>query len=187
LDFPEGLAVDTANNEIVVANIDNNSITVYSRTATGNVAPLRTISGGATGLSDPAFPAISTSPTATVTLSGSGFHTGQTITYEARLTPGSSPTQVDIYLGCLLPDGATFLSLIQVSPGIVTFSLGPAPIPFLAGVLLTPLVVPFSHTFTGTEPIGTYFAYAGLAVAGSNPVLPANQLALNIQPFQFSP
>jgi hypothetical protein len=109
------------------------------------------------------------------------------ITYEATLTPGSSPTRVDIYLGCLLPDGATFLSLVQVPPGIVTFGLGPAPIPFQANVALTPLVVPFQYTFMGFEPVGTYFTYAGLVVVGSNPVLPVNQLALNIQPFQFSP
>jgi hypothetical protein len=40
---PAGLAVDTVNNEILVANIS--SITVYSLTASGNVPPLRTISG----------------------------------------------------------------------------------------------------------------------------------------------
>jgi len=29
---------------------------------------------------------------------------GQTLTYQATLTPGFAPTQVDIYLGALLPD-----------------------------------------------------------------------------------
>jgi len=47
---PEGLALDTVHNEIVVAN--NESITVYRRTDDGNVAPLRTISGDKTGLDD---------------------------------------------------------------------------------------------------------------------------------------
>ena len=51
LDEPIGLAVDTVNNEILVANI--NSIRVYSRDADGNVAPLRTISGASTGLMNP--------------------------------------------------------------------------------------------------------------------------------------
>ena len=39
------------NNEVLVAN--DSSITIYSRTASGNVAPLRTISGPSTGLMGP--------------------------------------------------------------------------------------------------------------------------------------
>jgi hypothetical protein len=42
-----------AQDELFVANIGNNSITVYSRAATGNTAPLRTLSGAATGLNEP--------------------------------------------------------------------------------------------------------------------------------------
>ena len=51
LSFPEGLAVDTVNNEIVVANLD--SITVYSRDASGDTAPVRKISGSSTDLAQP--------------------------------------------------------------------------------------------------------------------------------------
>jgi hypothetical protein len=131
---------------------------------------------------------MSTSPTAAVALNGSGFHTGQTITYQATLIPGSAPTQVDIYLGCLLPDGVTFLSLVlQPQAGIAT-TAGPSPIPFMAGVTLTEaLMVPFSYMFKGTEPVGKYVTYAGLAVAGSDPFQPANQLSLGVQAFQFTP
>jgi len=43
-----GLVVDTVNNELVVTNINTNSITVYPRTASGNTAPIRTLSGAAT-------------------------------------------------------------------------------------------------------------------------------------------
>lgn len=58
---PQGIAVDTTNNEIALANEgDANavpvippSITIYGRLATGNVAPLRTITGASTGLSKP--------------------------------------------------------------------------------------------------------------------------------------
>ena len=50
---PVGLALDTVNNEVMVANRDTGSVTVHSRTASGNVAPLRTISGTATGLVRP--------------------------------------------------------------------------------------------------------------------------------------
>ena len=55
---PAGLAVDTVNREILVANIS--SITVYSLTASGNAAPLRTISGDATGLAQPIGLAVDT-------------------------------------------------------------------------------------------------------------------------------
>src|SRR5262249_48030290 len=59
LRLPWGLVVDTVHNEVIVANEGVEigpvppSITVYSRTANGNVAPLRTIKGSATGLSGP--------------------------------------------------------------------------------------------------------------------------------------
>src|SRR3990172_1263225 len=42
-----------AQEEIFVANRDANSVTVYARTANGNVAPMRTLSGAATGLNQP--------------------------------------------------------------------------------------------------------------------------------------
>jgi hypothetical protein len=42
-----------AQDELFVANIGNNSITVYSRTASGDSPPLRTLSGAATGLNEP--------------------------------------------------------------------------------------------------------------------------------------
>ena len=39
--------------EIFVTNSDGNSVTVYNRTAAGNIAPLRTLIGPATGLASP--------------------------------------------------------------------------------------------------------------------------------------
>jgi DNA-binding beta-propeller fold protein YncE len=42
----QALAVDTANNELLVANgSNNNSVTVYDRTASGNTAPIRALTG----------------------------------------------------------------------------------------------------------------------------------------------
>lgn len=51
LSWPQGVYVDTVDDEIGVADL-NNAVMVYSRTANGNVAPLRTILGASTGLSD---------------------------------------------------------------------------------------------------------------------------------------
>jgi DNA-binding beta-propeller fold protein YncE len=53
-----GLAVDTVNNEIFVNNIT--SIMVFGRTDSGNIAPLRTISGVSTGLNGPEGLAVDT-------------------------------------------------------------------------------------------------------------------------------
>jgi hypothetical protein len=56
LDSPIGIALDLANDEVIVSNTSNPgtstnaSITVFSRGADGNVAPLRTIAGSSTGL-----------------------------------------------------------------------------------------------------------------------------------------
>jgi hypothetical protein len=140
-----------------------------------------------TALTGPITVGAAQPPSAAVLLNGSVFHTGQQLTYQATLTPGSTPTQVDIYLGALLPDGVTFASLMQVSPGVISFALGPSPIPFSANVTLTEAVILFSYTFNGFEPVGTYFMYAGLVIAGSNPLLPENQLSVAVQSFQFIP
>jgi len=126
-------------------------------------------------------------PSAGVALNRSVVRTGQTITYQATLTQGATPAQVDIYLGALLPDGVTFLSLVQVSPGVISIAVGPSPIPFSANVTLTQAVVPFSYTFTGFEPAGTYITYAGLVVAGTDPFQFENQHSLAVLVFQFIP
>jgi DNA-binding beta-propeller fold protein YncE len=53
LDWPMGVAVDEANNEIYVANNGDNSLLVFKRTANGNVQPDRVIRGAATGIKGP--------------------------------------------------------------------------------------------------------------------------------------
>jgi len=53
LDWPMGVAVDEANNEIIVANNGDNSVLVFKRTANGNVQPARVIRGAATGIKGP--------------------------------------------------------------------------------------------------------------------------------------
>ena len=53
LDWPMGIAVDEANNEIVVASNGNDAILFFSRTADGNVQPSRVIRGPRTGIKSP--------------------------------------------------------------------------------------------------------------------------------------
>src|SRR5262249_9534253 len=53
---PFGLVVDTVHDELLVGNLSiagGNSVTVYSRTANGDAAPLRVIEGVDTGLNEP--------------------------------------------------------------------------------------------------------------------------------------
>lgn len=167
------LSAAWAQDEIFVTDAGNNSVMVYPRTAAGETFPLRTLAGPATGLNVPTAVAVTASKPsarARLTLNQSAFQTGQMLTYQATLTPGSTSTQVDIYLGALLPDGITFVSLVMSSPGAISLALGPLPIPFSANVPLVQAVVPFSYIFTGAEPAGTYFDYAGITIAGSDPL-----------------
>jgi len=53
LDFPMGLSVDEAHDEIFVANNGASSVLVFKRTATGDVAPARVIAGNRTGVNHP--------------------------------------------------------------------------------------------------------------------------------------
>ncbi len=127
-----------------------------------------------------------TPPNAAVALNGASFRTDDMVGYQATLTPGSAPTQVDIYLGALLPDGATFVSFVPSPGGTIAFAFGPVPVPFSANTTLAPHVVPFLYTFAWSDPVGTYYTYAGIVVAGTDPLQPANQLSLAVQAFQFT-
>jgi hypothetical protein len=96
LSGPFGLAVDTVNNELAVVNfiIGNSSVTVYARTANGNVAPLRTLQGAATGFNIPLFVGITTGgapPTPTPTNTPAGVATN-TPTNTPTFTPTNTPT-----------------------------------------------------------------------------------------------
>src|SRR5439155_2865554 len=53
LSLPMKVFVDTAHNELFVANSGSNSILVFSRTVNGDVAPIRKIEGPATRLKKP--------------------------------------------------------------------------------------------------------------------------------------
>ncbi|MGA7200561.1 MAG: hypothetical protein WBX26_01925 [Candidatus Cybelea sp.] len=51
--FGFGIALSKASGEIFVSNASSNAILGFAATASGNVAPIQTITGGATGLSVP--------------------------------------------------------------------------------------------------------------------------------------
>ena len=53
INWPMGVAVDEAHDEIFIANNGDSSILVFARTATGDVQPTRVIRGAATGIKGP--------------------------------------------------------------------------------------------------------------------------------------
>jgi DNA-binding beta-propeller fold protein YncE len=53
LDWPMGVAVDEANNEIIVANNGDNSVLIFPRAANGDTPPTRAIRGPLTGINGP--------------------------------------------------------------------------------------------------------------------------------------
>ncbi len=55
LSSPDGIWYDSSSDRLYISNQSNSSITVYNNasTATGNIAPLRTITGASTGLNYP--------------------------------------------------------------------------------------------------------------------------------------
>jgi len=53
LNWPSGIDVDAAHNEIVVANNGDDTVLVFARTAAGDVAPIRVIAGDKTKLDGP--------------------------------------------------------------------------------------------------------------------------------------
>lgn len=55
LNSPNGLAVDAARGEVLVANSLGNSISIYARNVSGSAPPLRTITGSNTQLNNPQF------------------------------------------------------------------------------------------------------------------------------------
>src|SRR5437667_296102 len=64
-------------------------------------------------------------------------------------------------------------------------TVGTSPTLFATNVpLAQTIVVPFTYTFTGAEPAGTYFGYAEIVPAGGPPFQP---LSANVTAFQFSP
>jgi 6-phosphogluconolactonase (cycloisomerase 2 family) len=53
LNVPNGIAINTTTNELIVSNWGNNSVTFYARNASGNTAPTRTLTGSNTTLTTP--------------------------------------------------------------------------------------------------------------------------------------
>ncbi len=83
LDWPMGIDVDAARDEVAVANNGDNSILFFSRAQSGDVAPLRVIRGSRTGINRPMGVSIDTKNDE-IWVSNFGDHTALVFERDAR-------------------------------------------------------------------------------------------------------
>jgi hypothetical protein len=120
-------------------------------------------------------------PVASLSLNQAGFHTGDPLVLNAQATPGPSPTQADVYI-VLQPPGCSSLACALYWQGDLNFIATPQPI--LHNWPVSPFNGPiFSHTFAGTEPVGSYVWLGFFTVPETLNVIGATTQA----PFSFSP
>lgn len=145
LSAPLGVAIDAVNNEIVVANHIGITATVYPRTASGNAAPIRTISLGF----QPNGVAVDTvnNEILLVSLNNS------IIVYARTANGAAAPLRI--------LSSASFASTIDVAVTNVGGGGGGGPAATTTGVLSSAnpstvgQAVTFTATVTGTSPTGT--------------------------------
>lgn len=132
--------------------------------------------------------------TARVTVNGSLFQSGQTLTLGLDVQNPDGSLAADLYAGLLLPggQGAVFLSSRGTGAGVVSLAT-PAQFPRAQSappglILNAPTFFQFTFTATGVPP-GTYQAFAALVRQGAfqaGRIDPSAILALDVQPVIFS-
>jgi streptogramin lyase len=137
-------------------------------------------------------------PFLSVSVNSSAFHTGDTIVISASVTnPGIPATVVDFYLGVVLPDGNTVIFFTDGGAGVGIGSLddlhalGKEAATVALGTPFTTSLPTFaSHTWTGTEPPGTYLVFFAAVTVGAladGDVDPGELRALQAVIFTFTP
>ncbi len=116
-------------------------------------------------------------PSLTLQLNAATYHTGDTLTVVATLTPGSPPNPVDAYIVVRLPDGQFMSAQLNgpLVPGKQAIATNLVPVALQQQVA--------QHTFTGGEPPGTYTWMAVLTEPGTQNFVSA----LEEDPFTFAP
>ncbi len=145
---PSGVAIDTLNNELMVANnfLPAPGLLVFSRTASGDVAPLRSIVGAATGMTNPIGIAVTNAPTMTGAVSrrvhgaAGSFDlplstvVPPAVNHNPTTEPRQGPTQSIVFTFDMPVSAATVtISEGTATPGVPTFSGNDVVVP-LAGV-----------------------------------------------------
>src|SRR5439155_24626826 len=103
LDWPMGIDVEAAHDEVEVANTGDNSVLIFRRTATGDVAPLRTLRGPRTGINRPMGVSIDTKNNE-IWVSNFGDHTALVLRVKRVVTRRLSELFAVLPLARHLPD-----------------------------------------------------------------------------------
>lgn len=137
------------------------------------LARLTTVTTGAVSVEEQSPTPTPLVPSLSLTVSDPGITPGETLTMAAQVSnPGGGPG-ADFYLVLVLPDGSTAVS---AGPGIGAwfgrFSDLRSLVPVASGIGLGAAFeyrndAFFSHTFTGTEPLGLYRVYFAALRAGA--------------------
>jgi len=91
LDWPMGIAEDSAHDTIVVANNGDDSILIFDRKRSGNVAPMRVIHGDHTGLNRPMGLAVD-AQNGEIWISNYGDHTA--LAFDSRADGNIAPKRI---------------------------------------------------------------------------------------------
>ncbi len=126
-------------------------------------------------------------PSARVCTDRPSYGSGQTLVLSVSLRQGASSNSGDAYLFTQVPGTTIFVSLV-LSGGQLAPQFGPAPVPLATGFPVPDFAGGvFEFLFGGSEPAGTYDINAILALAGTDPNIPGNQLAVGTTSFTFAP
>jgi len=116
-------------------------------------------------------------PTIGLTLTGTAYNTGSTMTVTATTVQSAPVANADVYVALQLPDGTL---LVMQPDGSFNTALTPLvaniPVPDFNGTI-------FSYTFSGIEPPGNYTWFAALTTPGTLNIIGA----LAVAPFSFTP
>ena len=167
--------LDVAIHTIYVANSSANSITEYDRSRSGNIAPLRTIAGAATGLTDPSYIAVDSLGHVFVTNA-----TANSVTeYASRASGNATPVAT-------LSGGVTQLSFPQ---GIALDANGRI---YVANGASTPYITVYrAGANGGVAPSQTiydaigFFSLAGMAVHGTTIYVANTDFNFNTQVSEY--
>jgi hypothetical protein len=134
-----------------------------------------------------------------VSVNQSAFHSGDGLRIGLTAKNAVAAFDADLYLGLLLPDGATLCFVTALSPlagQCVPLSTDPSSFPRLAANIPVPssldATLPdlIAYTFGGGEPPGVYSVFALLTRPGAladGVIDPGDIIGLDVQPFTFQP
>jgi hypothetical protein len=122
-------------------------------------------------------PAPPTPPSLKIQLNATTYHTGDTMTVVATLTPGSAADPVDAYVVVRFPNGQFMSAQLNGPPvaGVVPIAKNIVPVSLQQQVI--------AYTFNGSEPPGAYTWFAALTLPNTLTFVSA----LEQDPFTFAP